>query len=216
MGFVDGLELSMGMRLKIILSILALLSIPVHADDVRVLAFGDSLTAGYGLPEEDGFVPVLEKELRGKGLAVTVLQAGISGDTTSDAVSRLEWSLKENPDIVILAFGGNDILRMLDPAIIRDNLDKIIVELKSRDIEVLLAGMKSPPNFGPDYQEKISVLYQDLAVKHSVELYPFFLEGVATLPEMNQSDGKHPNAVGVREIVSRIVPRVEALIISGQ
>lgn len=176
-----------------------------------VLAFGDSLTAGYGLPHGEGFVRQLEETLKAQGLNVRVHNAGVSGDTTSGGRNRLAWvlsSLKQKPDLVILELGANDALRGVDPRITRANLDAMLTELKNRDHKVLLAGMYAPRGLGANYYKSFDSIYPELAKKHSVPLYPFFLEGVATVPTLNQRDGIHPNKAGVAEIVKRITPHV--------
>ena len=181
-------------------------------DPLRILALGDSLTAGYGLPAEDSFPAQLERALRERGYAVEVLNAGVSGDTTTGGLARLDWALAEEPDAVILALGANDGLRAIDPALTRDNLDRILTRLGERGLPVLLLGMLAPPNLGRAYEQEFNSLYPELAEKHGVLFYPFFLEGVATRPELNQDDGIHPNAEGVAEIVERLLPEVEQLI----
>ncbi len=184
----------------------------VAAEPVRLLAFGDSLTAGYGLPEADGFVARLEAALAARGHAVEVINGGVSGDTTAGGRDRLEWALGDDPDAVILALGANDGLRGLDPAVTRDNLASMLATLAARDLPVLLVGMLAPPNLGPDYGARFDAVYPALAEEWGVPLYPFFLEGVATDPALNQADGIHPNAAGVEVIVEAMLPAVEALL----
>ncbi|MGK2284512.1 arylesterase [Pedomonas sp. V897] len=176
-----------------------------------ILAFGDSLTAGYGLPAADGFTRQLEDALNRQGLNVRVHNAGVSGDTSSGGRSRLAWvlsSLKQTPDLVILELGANDALRGIDPKVTRDNLDAMLAELKKRNLPVLLAGMYAPRGLGATYYKAFDAIYPELAKKHGVALYPFFLEGVAADPALNQRDGIHPNKAGVAEIVRRITPHV--------
>lgn len=189
------------------------------AGPVRLLVFGDSLTAGYGLPKEEAFPAQLQRALREKGLAVDVLNGGVSGDTTAGGRARLAWTLGEGdaqPDAVIVELGGNDALRGLDPEAARANLDAILAELKRRRIPVLLAGMYAPPNLGADYGRKFAGIYPRLAETHRVSLYPFFLDGLVGVPGMAQADGIHPTATGVAEIVRRITPAVVDLVHTAQ
>ncbi len=185
-------------------------------DTPRVLAFGDSLTAGYGLPKEVSFTAQLERVLENEGLAAAVINAGVSGDTSAGGLARLDWTLggipHGGPDAVIVELGANDALRGIDPRVTYDNLDAILSEIGRRGLPVLLAGMRAPPNMGPEYAEAFDGIYTRLADKHGVALYPFFLEGVAADPELNQADGIHPNARGVAEIVKRIAPAVKVLL----
>jgi acyl-CoA thioesterase-1 len=183
-----------------------------HAAAMRIVAFGDSLTAGYGLPEADAFPARLEAALRAKGHDVEIVDAGVSGDTASAGMARLDWSLADGADGVILELGANDALRGVDPSVTRAALNDIITRLKARGIEVLLAGMRSPPNMGAPYIAAFEAIYPELAQKHGILLYPFIVEGVATKPELNQADGIHPNAAGVKIIVERFLPTVEELI----
>ncbi|MEM8914811.1 MAG: arylesterase [Pseudomonadota bacterium] len=185
---------------------------PVSAEPIRVMAFGDSLTAGFGLAEEDAFPIQLEAALADNGYDVSVINAGVSGDTTSSGLARLDWALGDNPDFFIMELGANDGLRAIDPAITRDNLDQMLTILTDRDIPTLLTGMYAPPNLGQDYGEAFNAIYPDLAEKHGLPLYPFFLEAVATDPALNQSDGIHPNRQGVAIIVERLLPYVMELI----
>jgi acyl-CoA thioesterase-1 len=179
------------------------------AAPIKILALGDSLTAGYGLSDADGFCPQLEKALKAAGHDVQVIDGGVSGDTTADGLARLDWSLTDNPDVVIVEFGGNDALRGLDPAQAKANLDAILTKLQKQGRVVLLAGMKAPRNLGTDYDQAFDGMYLDLAARHGVVLYPFFLDGVATDPALNQADGFHPNPAGVAVIVKRMLPAVE-------
>ncbi|WP_135469555.1 arylesterase [Crenalkalicoccus roseus] len=183
------------------------------AEPLRLLALGDSLTAGYGLPAGQGFVPRLEAALRARGRAVRVLDGGVSGDTTAGGLARLDWALADRPQAAIVTLGGNDGLRGLDPAQTHANLAAILDRLAARGIPVLLAGMLAPPNLGAEYGREFAGVYRRLAEERpEVLLYPFFLEGVAADPALNQADGIHPNAQGVEEIVRRILPAVEALL----
>jgi acyl-CoA thioesterase I len=177
---------------------------------VRVVALGDSLTAGYNLPASAAFPTVLQRELRKAGLAVTVENAGVSGDTASAGRDRLDWSVADGTDLVIVELGANDALRGIDPKVTEAALDEILSRLKARKIDVLLAGMLAPPNNGPQYAEAFNGIFRRLAAKHGVMLYPFFLDGVAGSARLNLPDGIHPTAAGVEEIVRRILPAVSA------
>ncbi|MCI4664993.1 MAG: arylesterase [Neomegalonema sp.] len=182
-------------------------------ETIRVVAFGDSLTAGYGLPVPDGFAPQLQRWLRANGAPdVIVINAGVSGDTTSDGLARLDWSIGPDADAVILELGANDALRGVDPAVARANLDKMLARLKERGLPVLLAGMKSPRNWGDEYVEAFEPIYKDLATKYGAMLYPFFLDGLVGQTALFQRDGLHPNADGVKKLVETIGPSVLKLI----
>lgn len=182
--------------------------------EVRILVLGDSLSAGYGLSAAEAFPAQLEQALRQSGQKVRVINAGVSGDTTAGGLARLEWALAERPQLVIVQLGANDALRGLDPEQVRANLDAILTRLQQAGTQVLLAGMRAPRNLGPAYYIKFDLIYSDLARKHRVALDPFFLEGVALRPELNQPDGLHPNARGVAVIVRRLLPQVQALLTS--
>lgn len=177
-----------------------------------MLLLGDSLTAGYGLPQDQAFPVRLEAALRGRGLEVTVLDGGVSGDTTAGGLARIDWALADRPSHAVVELGANDALRGIDPAIARDNLDRLLSRLRRAGVKVLLAGMYAPPNWGEAYEEAFRRIYPDLARKHGVDLYPFFLGGVAADPALNQADGIHPNAAGVSVIVDRILPHVIRLL----
>ena len=179
---------------------------------VKIVAFGDSLTAGYGLPDKDGFVPQLQAALTAEGVAADVQDAGVSGDTASDGLTRLDWSVPQGTDAVILELGANDMLRGISPDVTRTALDAILSRLTERHIAVLLCGMRAAPNLGPEYVEAFERIYPDLASKYGASLYPFFLDGAAADPKMTQHDGLHPNEAGVKVIVQRILPKVEELI----
>ncbi len=185
-----------------------------HAQDspIRILAFGDSLTAGYGLQPDQSFPAQLEKALREKGFAVEVINAGVSGDTTAAGLQRFDWAVPEKFDAAILALGANDALRGIDPAQTRRNLDEILKRLKARGAAVLLVGMQSPRNWGDDYVKKFDLIFPELAREHDALLYPFFLDKVALKPELNLDDGMHPNAKGVSVVVEAMLPKVEELI----
>jgi acyl-CoA thioesterase-1 len=180
--------------------------------ELRLLALGDSLTAGYGLAPEDGFVAQLQRALDDAGLAARVLDGGVSGDTTAGGLARLDWALADEPDAVILELGANDGLRGLDPAATRANLDAMLTRLGQAGKPVLLTGMLAPPNLGPEYGAEFNRIYPELAAAHGIALYPFFLDGVAAEPGLNQDDGIHPNAEGVRIIVERLLPSLRDLI----
>ena len=179
---------------------------------VRIVVLGDSLVAGYQLKASDAFPAQLERALKGKGHAVEVINAGVSGDTTAAGLERLRWAVPERTDAVILELGANDALRGLDAGRAKANLDKIITTLKAGGAEVLLAGMLAPRNLGEDYARAFDSMYPDLAKKHGLILYPFFLDGIALDGSLNLGDGIHPNPKGVAEITKRILPKVEELI----
>lgn len=194
---------------------LALAAGPAAASDgepLRIVALGDSLTAGYHLPPGAGFPAQLEAALRARGHDVEVVDAGVSGDTTSGGLARLDWSVPDEADAVIVELGGNDALRGVDPAIAEENLEAILTRLDERGIPALLAGMKAPRNMGPDYVERFDAIFPALAERHDVVFHPFFLEGVAAEPSLDLPDGIHPNARGVSVIVENILPAVERLI----
>ncbi len=176
-----------------------------------ILDFGDSLTAGYGLMPEQSFPARLEAWLRKHGVLAQVVNAGVSGDTTAGGLARLDWALATKPDFVILALGANDALRGIDPATVRDNLDKMVQKIEANDAKVLILGMRAPPNWGEAYDRAFDRIFPDLAQAHQATLYPFFLEGVAMNPDLNQPDGLHPNARGVDVLVDRIGPVVAGL-----
>lgn len=179
---------------------------------IKIVAFGDSLTAGYGLPASAAFPVKLEQALKAKGVAVTIENAGVSGDTASGGLARLDWSIPDGTDAVILELGANDALRGIDPKVTRAALEAIVKRLTERHIAVLLAGMLAPRNLGPDYAKAFDPIYPEIATVHGLVFYPFFLEGVAAEAGLNQGDGMHPTAAGVDVIVSRILPKVEELI----
>lgn len=192
---------------------LALAALPARGEDELVLvAFGDSLTAGFGLEHGDAFPTKLEKALESNGHKVRVVNAGVSGDTTAAGLARLEWVVPDDADAVVVELGANDALRGLDPDQAYGALDQIITKLRSKKLAVLLTGMQAPRNMGPEYTKEFDGIYPRLARKHGVAFYPFFLDGVATEPKLNQSDGIHPNAEGVDVIVERILPAVQVLL----
>lgn len=178
----------------------------------RLLVLGDSLAAGYGLAPEEAFPAQLEKALQQAGYQVSVINAGVSGDTTAGGLSRLSWTMSSDPQLVIVELGGNDALRGLPPEETRANLDAILEYLTSSGVKVILAGMRSPLNLGKDYTTAFDRIYPQLASKYQVAFYPFFLEGVALDAKLNQPDGIHPNAAGVKEIVTRFLPVVESVL----
>jgi len=179
---------------------------------VKMVVLGDSLSAGLGLSGSAAFPVRLQKALKAKGIDVDMINAGVSGDTTSGGRDRLDWSVPEGTEAVILELGANDALRGLDPKVARASLTDILTRLQARKIAVLLCGMLAPPNYGADYSAKFNAIYPDLAKTFSVPLYPFFLEGVATDAKLNQADGLHPTAEGVDLIVKNILPAVEAFL----
>jgi acyl-CoA thioesterase-1 len=179
---------------------------------VRIVALGDSLTAGLGVPADQAFPAKLEQALRAKGLAVEVTNAGVSGDTASSGLARLDWSIPEGTDAVIVELGANDMLRGIDPKITRHALEGIVRRLADRRVAVLLAGMRAAPNLGPDFGRDFEAIYSELAARNDLLLYPFFLDGVAGEAELNQRDGLHPTVAGVDAIVARILPKVEELV----
>jgi acyl-CoA thioesterase I len=191
---------------------LILLAAPAAARAPVILDFGDSLTAGYGLPSGQAFPARLEAWLHQRGIEARVVNAGVSGDTTAGGLARLDWALADKPDLVILALGANDALRGIDPKIVRDNLDRMIGKFEAGGAQVLLLGMLAPPNWGDEYKRAFDQIFPELARTHHLPLYPFFLEGVAMKPELNQPDGLHPNERGVAVLVDRIAPVVAGLI----
>lgn len=182
------------------------------ASRVTILALGDSLTAGYGLPAEAAWPLLLEKKLQADGLDARVINAGVSADTTAGGLNRLEWALEENPDVAIVELGANDALRGLDPRRTEANLDAILNRLREKGVRVLFTGMYAPLNMGEAYTSAFNAVFPRLAAKHGVAFYPFFLEGVATKPDLNQADGMHPNAAGSKVLVERLYPEVKALL----
>ena len=189
---------------------------PVHAQPpakpVRLVVLGDSLSAGFGLAAQEAFPQKLQKALQDKGIEIDMINAGVSGDTTSGGRDRLDWSVPEGTDGVIVELGANDALRGIDPDLTRAALSDIIQRLKARKIAVMLCGMLAPPNYGADYAARFNSIYPELAKTFDVPLYPFFLEGVAADAKLNQADGIHPTAAGIDIIVGRIMPTVEAFI----
>ncbi len=179
---------------------------------LKIVAFGDSLTAGYGLSAQDAFPAALERALKAKGHNVEVENAGVSGDTASGGLSRVDWSIADGTDAVIVELGANDMLRGVEPKVTRQALDDILAKLKARNIPVLLSGMRAAPNMGAEYVREYEAIFPALAQKYDVVFYPFFLEGVAADPKLALRDGVHPNGAGVQIIVDGILPKVEELI----
>ena len=200
---------------KIILIMAAFLAAPAapaFAAPVKILALGTSLTQGYGLPPGTEFTAVLQARLKRDGIDTTIVNAGVSGDTSAGGLARLDWSLAGHPDAAIVELGSNDALRGLPPSETKKNLAAILEKLNAAHVPVLLCGMKAPLNLGPDYARAFDPIYPDLARKYGVALYPFFLDGVAMNPKLNQADGIHPDPAGVKVIVARIVPYVKKLV----
>jgi len=187
-------------------------ALPAWAEPFRIVGFGDSLMAGYGLGPGEGFPEKLEAALRRRGHDVVIANAGVSGDTTSGGLSRLDWLIPDGTQLVILELGANDMLRGIDPALVEQNLDKMLARLKERNIPVLLAGMVAAPNLGHAYGEQFGSIYPKLAEKYGATLYPFFLDGVAGDPKLLLEDGMHPNATGIDRMVERALPTVEKAI----
>ena len=187
-----------------------------RAEPLQIVVLGDSLAAGYGLGPGDGFTDKLQAALRARGHDVAVANAGVSGDTTSGGLSRLDWSVPDGTDLVILELGANDMLRGIPPELTEKNLDTMLARLKERGIPVLLAGMRAAPNLGADYAAKFDAIYPRLAEKYGVMLYPFFLDGVAANQNVLLEDGMHPNAAGIDRIVERMLPVVEQAIAAAQ
>ncbi len=179
---------------------------------ITIVAFGDSLTAGYMLPDEDSFAAKLQKALRAQGKDVTVVNGGVSGDTSTGGLARLDWTLGGGADAVILELGANDMLRGVDPAVTKKALGAILAKLRDRHVKVLLAGMKATPSLGRAYVESFDAIYPELAKQYDVPLYPFFLDGMVADSAQKLSDGMHPNARGVDTIVAHILPSVDALL----
>jgi len=178
------------------------------AEPVRILAFGASLTSGYGLDEKDGLPAQLEAALRATGLDVRVINGGVAGETSSGVRARLDWALADDPRLVIVDLGGNDMLRAIDPAVTEANLDAVVARLRQQNRAVLIAGMRASPTLGADYAAAFDRIFPAVAERHGVPLYPFLLDGVAGHPELNQDDGIHPNEAGVKVMVERLLPYV--------
>lgn len=192
--------------------LLALSPASAGAEAARLLLLGDSLVAGYGLPKEEGFVAVLDRALAAEGVSATMLDAGVSGDTTAGGRARIDWSLGDKPTHALVSLGANDALRGLPPENAKENLRAILEALQAADVPALLVGMRAPRNWGDDYADAFDAIYPALAEELNAPLYPFFLEGVALEPALNQADGIHPNADGVEVIVRNIKPAVLRLL----
>ncbi|HEY5046643.1 MAG TPA: arylesterase [Rhizomicrobium sp.] len=193
-------------------SLAALWSESALAGSIKILAFGTSLTQGYGVPAGSEFTEMLQARLKAAGIDAKVINAGVSGDTSADGVSRLDWSLADRPDAAIVEMGSNDALRGLEPKDTEKNLSILLGRLRGAHIPVLLLGMKAPRNLGPEYAAQFDPVYPRLAKRLGDLLYPFVLDGVALDPKLNQPDGLHPNAAGVKVIVTRMLPSVEKLV----
>ncbi len=200
--------------LLIFFAIYMMFTTQAHAAEKRVVILGDSLTAGYGLENGQSFPDQLQLALQNEGLDVTIDNAGVSGDTTAGGLARLDWTVDAppKPDLVIVALGANDMLRGIDVKVTKDNLSKILEKLKDKGMTTLLAGMKAPTQYTLLFQNKFDAIYPDLAKEYDVELYPFFLEGVALNPELNQADGIHPNQRGVAVMVEKMKPLVKEIL----
>ncbi len=201
------------LKLFAALTLLLLAATGAGAAPRTILALGDSLTAGLGLGPADAFPAKLEAALKARGHDVKVINAGVSGDTAADGAARLDWALGEPVNAVIVELGANDALRGLPVAQAEQALDRLLTALEQKKLPTLLAGMKAPPNMGADYQSQFDAMFRQLAAKHpDVLVYPFFLDGVAADPKLNQGDGMHPNPAGVDVIVARMLPSVEQLL----
>lgn len=201
----------MWLALSVVLTTSAFAQAP-SAGPIKLVVLGDSLSAGLGLPATAAFPAQLEKALQNKGLNVAINNAGVSGDTASGGLDRLDWSVPAGTRGVILELGANDALRGLDPKVTRTALDNILKRLKARGIAVLLCGMVAPPNYGAEYAARFNAIFPDLAKAYDVPLYPFFLDGVAANTKLNQADGIHPTAAGIGVIVTNIMPTVESFV----
>jgi len=199
------------------LTILSLVNVPSNSSEItqpviKLMIFGDSLTAGYGLKRSDSFSEKLSNALKSKGRNVRIILSSVSGDTTAGGKARLDWALIEKPDAFLLELGANDGLRGIEPSVSRENLESIIKKLKKNRVKTLIVGMFAPPNLGKEYSREFNNIFSSLAKKYSLLFYPFFLEGVAANPQLNQADGIHPNPKGVDEIIKRMLPIVMKLV----
>ena len=199
-------------RVIVMAFVLAILSRPAWAEPYQIVGFGDSLMAGYGLQPGEAFPEKLQAALKAKGHDTAIVNAGVSGDTSSGGLSRLDWSVPDGTKLVILELGANDMLRGIAPDVTLTNLDQMIARLKERNIAILLVGMRAAPNLGKDYQAQFDAIFPDLAKKHGLPLLPFFLEGVAANPALQLEDGMHPNAAGVDRMVQEALPVIEPLL----
>lgn len=203
------------MRIVLAIAVALAFVASARAETVTIVALGDSLTAGYQLAPGKGFPAQLEAALRAEGYDVTVIDAGVSGDTTSGGLSRLDWSVGPEANAVIVELGANDALRGVDPAVTRKNLTAILDRLEERNLPVLFAGMLAPPNLGPEYGAEFKAVFDELG-ERDVIYYPFFLEGVAARPTLNLADGIHPTAEGIAVIVRNILPEVKELVAAAK
>jgi acyl-CoA thioesterase-1 len=199
------------------LTILSLVNVPSNSSEItqpviKLMIFGDSLTAGYGLKRSESFSEKLSNALKSKGRNVRIILSSVSGDTTAGGKARLDWALIEKPDVFLLELGANDGLRGIEPSVSRENLESIIKKLKKNRVKTLIVGMFAPPNLGKEYSREFNNIFSSLARKYSLLFYPFFLEGVAANPQLNQADGIHPNPKGVDEIIKRMLPIVMKLV----
>jgi acyl-CoA thioesterase-1 len=201
-------RVSIARLLGLALLLAALAHNPAAAEPVKILAFGDSLTAGYGLPEAETLTAQLSQALAKMGREAAVINGGVSGDTTAGGVSRIDWALADQPKVMILALGGNDMLRGIDPASTRSNLEAVITKAQAAGVEIVLAGMLAPPNLGTEYKRAFDTLYPELAQAHDLLFLPFLLQDVAQDPALNQADGLHPNGEGVAIMVRNLLPLV--------
>jgi acyl-CoA thioesterase I len=200
------------LKFSVALFFVILSVLPLRAETITILALGDSLTAGLGLDPQQSFPAKLEAALKAEGRDVIVMNAGVSGDTAAQGAARLDWSLTDDVDAVLVELGANDALRGLPVPQAEAALDEILSKLKAKNLPTLVLGMRAPPNLGPDYGSAFEIMYPNLSTRHGAALYPFFLEGVAADASLNQADGIHPNVRGVDEIVRRVLPEVEALL----
>ncbi|HEX2592225.1 MAG TPA: arylesterase [Rhizomicrobium sp.] len=189
-----------------------LIGSPALAAPVKILAIGTSLTQGYGLPPGTEIPVVLEAQLKATHIDAKVINAGVSGDTSSGGLARLDWSLADHPNVAMVELGSNDALRGVPPRVTEKNLSAILAKLKAAHIPVLLLGMQAPRNLGPEYAKEFDPIYPRLAKQYGVALYPFVLDGVALNPKLNQADGIHPNPAGVKIIVGKLLPYVKTLV----
>lgn len=197
------------LRIFLVAGTFAIAATPVLADTIKGVGFGDSLMAGYQLGPNQSFADRLETALKEKGYDIEIANAGVSGDTTSAGLARLDWSVPDDTDFVILELSANDALRGISPELSRENLDAMIAHLKDKGIDVILAGMLAPPNMGEDYAGGFNPIFPELAEKHDVPLYPFFLDGVAAQPDKQLDDGMHPNEKGIATMVEGFLPLME-------
>ena len=207
--FISGIKYGLFDRIFKAYVLILLMMVPAFADSqYKILAYGDSLTAGYGLDAADAYPAKLAEMIKANGINIEMINAGVSGETTQGGLNRLNWTLKHNPDLVLLGLGANDALRFLSPALAKDNLSQMIETLQAKDIDVILLGMKAPRNQGGDYTEKFDQVFPDLAAKYGLALYPFLLEDVFGRADLNIADGLHPNAKGTHIMAKNIMPYV--------